>query len=131
MEMTMTMPAHTASGSGNLEIVERLNRAWNARDLDGALSLLTEDCLFENTSPAPDGQVFMGKDAIRRIWTEIFETTGLHFATEEAFAVDDRAVVRWRYSWENRDGTVGTIRGVDLFRLEDGLIAEKRSYVKG
>jgi hypothetical protein len=35
-------------------------------------------------------------------------------------------VVRWRYDWGN-----GHVRGVDIIRLRDGLIAETYSYVKG
>jgi hypothetical protein len=35
-------------------------------------------------------------------------------------------VSRWRYSWSD-----GHIRGADLFRVRDGLVAEKLSYVKG
>jgi hypothetical protein len=38
----------------------------------------------------------------------------------------DRAVFRWHYSWGN-----GHVRGVDIFRVEDGKVAEKLSYVKG
>ena len=43
----------------------------------------------------------------------------------------DRAVVRWRYSWPERVGERGHVRGVDVLRLRDGKIAEKLSYVKG
>jgi len=39
--------------------------------------------------------------------------------------------MRWRYSWEDEHGQPGHIRGVDVYRMEDGLIAEKLSYVKG
>ena len=30
-----------------------------------------------------------------------------------------------------RDGTPGHVRGVDVFRVRDGKVAEKLSYVKG
>jgi hypothetical protein len=39
--------------------------------------------------------------------------------------------MRWTYHWTDPSGTPGHVRGVDLYRLEDGLIAEKLSYVKG
>jgi hypothetical protein len=38
----------------------------------------------------------------------------------------DRAVVRWRF-----DSGSGHIRGIDLFRVREGKVAEKLSYVKG
>ncbi len=39
--------------------------------------------------------------------------------------------MRWTYRWTEADGNTGHIRGVDVYRLESGLIAEKLSYVKG
>ncbi len=43
----------------------------------------------------------------------------------------DRAVVCWRYSWKDADGTTDMIRGVDVLRVRDGRVAEKLAYVKG
>ena len=50
---------------------------------------------------------------------------------EEAFAAGDRCLVRWLYRYTSADGQKGHIRGVDLFRVRDGKVAEKLSYVKG
>ncbi|HEX2981476.1 MAG TPA: nuclear transport factor 2 family protein [Anaerolineaceae bacterium] len=50
---------------------------------------------------------------------------------EEIFALGNRCVMRWVYSWESLTGHSGYIRGVDIYRERDGLIAEKLSYVKG
>ncbi len=115
----------------SLRLVEQLNAAWNNHDLETALSLMTEDCLFENTSPAPDGELSSGKTAVRACWEPIFQTSGMRFETEEIVACDDRVTACWRYSWINSDGTEGHVRGIDLFKIRDGLIAEKLSYVKG
>jgi len=52
------------------------------------------------------------------------------FEAEEIFAAGDRCVVRWVYRWE-RDWVPGHVRGVDVFRVRDGRVAEKLSYVKG
>ncbi|MEA2655219.1 MAG: hypothetical protein QOI23_584, partial [Chloroflexota bacterium] len=38
--------------------------------------------------------------------------------------------VRWVFHWDN-DGIVGHVRGIDLFRMRNGKVAEKLSYVKG
>ena len=67
-----------------------------------------------------------GQDAIRAAWAPIFADTASRFEPEETFAAGDRVVQRWRYSW-----TGGHIRGVDVMRVRDGLVAEKLSYVKG
>ena len=114
-----------------LALIEQFNKAWNARDLDAVMALLTDDCVFENTSPTPDGERFEGQAAVRAVWEAIFQTPGMRFDTEQAFACGDRVTGLWRYSWTNEDGTEGHIRGVDVFRVRDGKVAEKLSYVKG
>ena len=48
------------------------------------------------------------------------------FDAEETFASGDRVVELWRYTWAD-----GHVRGVDVVRIRNGLVAEKRSYVKG
>ena len=119
-----------------LEVLDRFGAAFNGQDLDATLALMTEDCVFESTAP-PDGVRAEGKPAVRRAFGEFFAASaGAHFDTEEQFAAGDRAVVRWRYTWPGHDGTPGGapggyVRGVDVFRFRDGLVAEKCSYVKG
>ncbi len=114
-----------------LSVVERFGEALNAGDIDAAMALMTDDCLFENTSPFPDGEVFRGQDAVRAFWTDLAKTPGMRFDTEEAVVAGDRVTTRWRYRWTNPDGTEGHIRGIDLFKIRDGKVAEKLSYVKG
>ncbi|CAG1772762.1 partial limonene-1,2-epoxide hydrolase, partial [uncultured bacterium] len=38
-----------------IQLVTRFNDALNARDVDAMMRLMTDDCVFENTFPAPDG----------------------------------------------------------------------------
>jgi ketosteroid isomerase-like protein len=127
------MTAETAAMTEEeaLALIDRFNEAWNAKDLDGVMAMMTEDCVFENTSPAPDGERFTGQAAVRAVWEGVLRTPGMRFETEQAFACGERLTALWRYSWTNDDGTSGHIRGVDVFRLRGGKIAEKLSYVKG
>jgi ketosteroid isomerase-like protein len=112
--------------------IEQFNAAFNHRDVDGIMALMTHDCVFESTSPQPDGGRFQGQAAVRAVWEELFETSPhASFEIEEMFAVGDRCVVRWVYHWVGEDGKPGHVRGVDLFRVQDGKVAEKLSYVKG
>ena len=48
-----------------LEVVEVFGAAWAGQDLDAALDLVTEDCIFDGTGPAPDGTRCVGKAEIR------------------------------------------------------------------
>lgn len=109
-----------------LEIVEAFGKAWGDHDLDATLTMVTDDCTFDATGPAPDGARHVGKEAIRAAWQPIFDDRAARFEAEETFALGDRVVQRWRYTWAD-----GHVRGVDLFRVRDGLVSEKFSYVKG
>lgn len=110
----------------SLGIVQAFGAAWGAHDIEAALALVTDDCVFESTEPGPDGTRYEGRDFIRRAWQPIFDDKDAVFEVEETFATADRVVQRWRYSWLG-----GHVRGVDVFRTRDGRVAEKFSYVKG
>ncbi|HZX06437.1 TIGR03086 family metal-binding protein [Kribbella sp.] len=115
-----------------LPVVERFGTAFGAGDLATVMSLVTDDVVFESTSPAPDGGRFEGADAVRAEWAKLFaDTADPRFETEATVVFGDRAVVRWRYSWATSSGDRGHVRGVDVLRLRDGRITEKFSYVKG
>ncbi len=54
-----------------------------------------------------------------------------HIEIEEIFGLSFRCIMRWRYEWVDAVGQKNHVRGVDIFKLKDGLINEKLSYVKG
>ena len=86
----------------------RFNNAFGSGDVDAALALVTDDIVFDATSPFPDGERLEGRDAVRTAWTEVMGTPGMTFTEEESFVSGDRAVVRWRYAWGGPDaGTSG------------------------
>jgi ketosteroid isomerase-like protein len=111
-----------------LLLLERFNRALNAHDIAAMMALMSEQCVFENTFPPPDGERLVGQPAVAAFWHTFFaESPGAHIRIEELFAAGDRGIQRWLYSW----GGQGHVRGVDIFRIESGKIGEKLSYVKG
>ncbi|MDI1465842.1 nuclear transport factor 2 family protein [Catellatospora sp. KI3] len=109
-----------------LGLMDAFNAAWNGHDIEAALDLCTHDVVFESTDPAPDGRRFEGRDEVREAWLPVFLQLAGRFDVEELTASGDLVVQRWRYDW----GT-GHVRGVDVIRVRDGLVAEKLSYVKG
>lgn len=116
----------------NHALLVRFSAAFAARDVDRIMDLMTEDCVFESTSPAPDGERHEGADAVRRVWEQLFsQTRDPVFTEEESFVCKDRALVRWRFTWTEPDGSPGHVRGVDVLRFRDGKVSEKLSYVKG
>ena len=118
--------------AATLATIDRFNEALNRHDVDAVMALMTDDCVFENTYPAPDGERFVGQEAVRGFWTEMLRNSpAARFSTEEIFATGDRCTVRWRYDYVDGDGKPGHIRGADVFRVRDNKVAEKLAYVKG
>jgi ketosteroid isomerase-like protein len=114
-----------------LAVVRQFNEAFNRHDVDAVMALMTDDCVFDSTRPPPDGERIEGQARVRAFWEEFFRRSPrARFEAEEIFATGDRCVVRWTYHWV-RDGNPGHVRGVDLFRVREGRVAEKLSYVKG
>lgn len=126
--MTVTAgPATTSDTAATLATIDAFNEAFNRHDVDAVMALMTDDVIFENTSPFPDGTRYEGQKAVRAFWTEFFAgSPNAHFDAEDVFAGGDRCTVCWSYSWGD-----GHIRGVDVFRVRDGKVAEKLAYVKG
>ena len=88
---------------------------------------MSDDCVFENTSPAPDGTVYKGKEVVTQFWEEFFkESPQAHIDIEDIFGMGNHWIMRWKYTWGDEH-----VRGVDIFQVRDGLINEKLSYVKG
>src|SRR5690242_19097696 len=58
-----------------LDLMDRFTAALNSHDLDAVAALVTDDIVFEFTSPPPDGTRYEGRDAVRRIWAEILTAT--------------------------------------------------------
>jgi hypothetical protein len=128
------------SFSPQIQIVRRFNDALNAADLDGMMGYMTDDCVFENTTPAPDGERYEGQAAVRAFWqASLLSSSQAQIVIEEIFATDEnqsssadiRCVMLWRYEWVDLQDQEGHVRGVDVYRLRGDLIAEKLSYVKG
>jgi len=115
-----------------LRVVLEFNKAFNQHDIPGMMELMSDDCVFESTHPAPDGTVYSGKEAVTRFWQEFFQKSPqAHIAIEDVFGMGDRCIMRWKHSWVDQTGNQGHVRGVDIFLVKNGLISEKLSYVKG
>jgi steroid delta-isomerase-like uncharacterized protein len=126
----------TMDGSSNpqpvVALVLRFNDAFNTHDVAAMMALTTPDTVFENTSPAPDGTRYAGQEAVRAFWTDFFRASpSARIDIEEITGLGEHCVMRWTYTWRDGAGQRGHVRGVDVFQMRDGKIAQKLSYVKG
>ena len=125
-------PARMAKIESAMRIVLDFNKAFNLHDVAGMMRLMSDDCVFENTHPAPDGTVYSGKEAVTQFWENFFEESPrAHIDIEDIFGMGNHCIMRWRYNWVDQGRNQGHVRGVDIFQVRDGLIFEKFSYVKG
>ncbi|TPK70070.1 nuclear transport factor 2 family protein [Mesorhizobium sp. B2-4-18] len=125
-ELIIDITAANRSGE-TAEIMRRYNDVFQRHDPSALDDLVAQDCVIENTTPAPDGARRAGKAACVELWSAIATAPGARFDLEETFVAGDRATIRWRY-WM-ADGN--SLRGVNLMRVADGRIVEAMGYVKG
>ena len=119
------------SDDATVAAVDRFNEAFNRHDVDAVMAAMTDDCVFESTSP-PAGERHTGQDEVRAAWESFFAASPTaHFDAEEVVVAGDRCIVRWIYTWQEDGGGEGRIHGVDVIRVRDGKVAEKLAYVKG
>ena len=111
--------------------ISNFNEAFNRHDADALSGFLTEDTVFEDTSPAPDGHRIEGRALVTDFWRGWFaRNPDAQFDAEEIIVSGNRAVVLWVYR-KMRNGQPWHIRGVDIFTVRDGKVAAKLAYVKG
>ena len=120
-------PVRMAKIESGMRIVLDFNEAFNRHDVSKIAELLRDDCIFETTNPFPDGSSYKGKGAITEYLQEFFQRSPqAYMEIEEIFGMGLHCIMRWKYTWGD-----GHVRGVDVFKIEEGLISEKLSYVKG
>jgi len=119
----------TTESNVTREILERFNSAFEAhrpQDLD---DLIGEGCVLENTSPAPDGARYEGREACLSFWKGIASSANLVFEAEDIWASNDRGIIRWQLHWGEHE--TDRVRGANIMRVRDGKIVESLGYMKG
>jgi hypothetical protein len=111
------------------EVMRRFNDVFQLHDPSSLHELVAEDCVIENTQPAPNGSRHVGRDVCIALWTGIATAPGTRFDLENVIVAGERAIILWRYWWGK--GETNSVRGVNLMRVRDGLIVEALGYVKG
>lgn len=108
------------------EIMRRFNQAF--RDHKPAIlkDLIAPDCVMESIQPAPNGTRYEGYDACLAFWEVLAADRTAHFDVEDTIAMGDRAIIRWRFNF----GYGGSLRGINLMHVRDGLIVEALGFSK-
>jgi ketosteroid isomerase-like protein len=111
-----------------LQMMRRFNQAFI--DHDGSLldDMIADDCVMESVEPAPDGTRYVGRKACLEFWQRLANSRDGQFADEHIVAIDDHAIIRWRYRFG--PNLSQSVRGVNVMRVRDGRIVEALGYVK-
>ena len=95
-----------APASTTRTVIERFNEAFNRHDADALAPLLTDDTVFEDTSPAPDGRRIEGRTLVVAFWRgwfarnpdAVFEAEEVIVSTSAAWTCSPSAAERWPQS---------------------------------
>jgi ketosteroid isomerase-like protein len=111
------------------QLVIDFTEAFNRDDLDGVMSYLTDDAIYDEFS----GKANRGHDAIRAAFVPQFrgDFGKLRFHTEDLFVdpVAQKALIRWLCTLDTKRGPAGW-RGLDILHFEGERIKEKHTYAK-
>jgi ketosteroid isomerase-like protein len=112
-------------------VVEAFNEAVNRHDVDAMVALSHPQLVFEGTTP-PDGERLSGRGQVRAFWEELFrQSPNARVETESMIVAGECCTALLTFVFDSERPEAGHVRGVDVLRVQDGLITEKFSYVKG
>jgi ketosteroid isomerase-like protein len=111
------------------DLVVQFTDAFNREDLDGVMSFMAEDAVYDEFN----GTLNRGTAAIRAAFEPQFrgDYGKLRFLTEDLFvdATAGKALIRWLCTLETKRGPAGW-RGLDIIHVVNGRITEKLTYAK-
>ena len=122
------MTNHDTS-DGPASVLARLERATNARDMNGLVACFAPD--YRNETPAHPERSFTGREQVSRNWEQIFAAIPDLTARVLRSAVNGSEVwSEWEHRGTRRDGSAHVMRGVVIFGVADGLLTWARFYLE-
>lgn len=115
--------------SSNTDLVRRIyDEVLNGRNLDLLDEVVRPDYIEHYPLPGQGS----GLQGIKDRYSMVINGLDPHFTVEDVIAEDDKVVVRWTNSGTNvgeflgapATGRTFSIPGIDIYRIEDGKLAE-------
>ncbi|MDP1963286.1 MAG: nuclear transport factor 2 family protein [Reyranella sp.] len=112
--------------------VDRFLKPWNDHDVEGALALMTDDCVWEITRGSePHGTRIEGSRAVRAAIAQTFRAMpDIHYEPVHSSFGQDLVVVELLVTGTLADGRPARFHACDVMTVKDGKVAAKRSYRK-
>jgi ketosteroid isomerase-like protein len=112
-----------------LAVVERLQAAINAHDLDALVGCFTMDYLSE--APVHPARDFVGSAQVRRNWAQILGAVpDLRAELVRSTVFGDTVWTEWDWTGARRDGQPHHMAGVTIQGVEGEAIAWVRFYME-
>jgi limonene-1,2-epoxide hydrolase len=110
-------------------VVARLTQAVNDHDLEAIVNCFAED--YRNETPAHPTRGFVGREQVRRNWTQILAAVPDITVTLSRVATDAATVwTEQQHRGTRADGTAHAMSGVVIFGVSEDQIAWARFYLE-
>ena len=115
-----------------VEFLQAFADAWNRHDVDGLMSFMNDDCVFESSAGEDArGTRYEGVEAVRRGYAKAWEDfPDAQWNDAHHFVIGDRGVSEWVFTGTKADGKRSEVAGCDIFTFRNGKIVVKNSYRK-
>jgi len=122
----------TQSVEVTVEMLQAFADAWNRHDVDGLMSFMTDDCVFESSAgDEACGTRYEGSRAVRSGYAKAWQDfPDARWNDAHHFVTGNRGVSEWIFTGTHADGKRVEVAGCDIFTFRDGKIAIKNSYRK-
>jgi ketosteroid isomerase-like protein len=113
----------------SVAVIERLDAALNAHDIDAFLDCFAED--YRSEQPAHPDRAFSGREQVRENWSAVFEGVP-DFRSELVRVCADGETVWSEWHWQGTQavGDPLDMAGVIVMGVRDERIAWARLYVE-
>lgn len=117
------------SGRQPLSVVEGLRDASNAHDVEAIVACFAPD--YRNVTPLHPARGFVGREQVRRNWTQILAAMP-DVSTEivASASAGDTVWTEWEHRGTRRDGSGHLMRGVIVFGVRAGVIVTARFFLE-
>ncbi|MEK7325235.1 MAG: nuclear transport factor 2 family protein [Chloroflexota bacterium] len=108
-------------------VIERLHRAWNARDPESMAACFHTD--YQSIHPCHPERNFRGRKSVQLSWAAIFESIP-DFKAElcRQAVAGDVVWTEWRWQGTHLNGALFEALGVMIFTIVDDQITQARVY---
>ena len=118
--------------SEKIASLEKYAEAGNRHDIDGMMSVFTDDCVFYSSfGPDVFGTTYAGYDQVKEGLQSFLDLAGDGLWTDvRHFVGGDRGASEWTYIGTAPDGTKIEVDGCDILTFRGNKVTVKNSFRK-